>query len=145
MDQLEEERKVFRCAPNYVMTLGLELCIDPLCFGSNMHVGCVSLCISFIKCPRSSKLEFGAKSYSRFSAKSGAQDSSSRPCPLGLILGSEPCHLGLELGSRPCSLGPVECFYMCLEGWNPEMVRLLGLDRVQREKPYLEPLCTSRT
>ena len=31
-------KKVFRCAPNYLMVLGLELCVDPLCFGSNMHV-----------------------------------------------------------------------------------------------------------
>jgi hypothetical protein len=43
LDQLGEERKVFRCALNYVMTLGLEFCIDPLCFGLNMQVGCVSL------------------------------------------------------------------------------------------------------
>jgi hypothetical protein len=26
-----------------VMALGLEFCIDPLCFGSNIHVGCVAL------------------------------------------------------------------------------------------------------
>ena len=43
LDQLGEERKVFWCAPNYVMALGLEFCIDPLFFGSNMQVGCVSL------------------------------------------------------------------------------------------------------
>ena len=43
LDQLREERKVFWCALNYVMALGLEFCIDPLCFGSNMQVGCVSL------------------------------------------------------------------------------------------------------
>ena len=30
LDQLGEEGKVFWCAPNYVMALGLELCIDPL-------------------------------------------------------------------------------------------------------------------
>ena len=43
LDQLGEERKVFRCAPNFVMVLGLEFYIDPLCFRSNMHVGCVAL------------------------------------------------------------------------------------------------------
>jgi len=32
LDQLGGERKVFRCAPNYVMALGLEYCIDSLCF-----------------------------------------------------------------------------------------------------------------
>jgi hypothetical protein len=49
------------------MVLGLEFCIDLLCFGTNMHLGCVALCISFPKYPRSSKSDFGAKSYSRFS------------------------------------------------------------------------------
>jgi hypothetical protein len=49
------------------MVLALELCVDPLCFGSNMHMGCVALCISFPKCPRSSKLDFGAKTYSHSS------------------------------------------------------------------------------
>ena len=43
LDQLREERKVFWCALNYVMALGLEFCIDPLCFGSNMQVGCSPL------------------------------------------------------------------------------------------------------
>jgi len=43
LHQLGEERKVFWCAPNYVMVLRLELCIDPLCFRSNMQVGCVAL------------------------------------------------------------------------------------------------------
>ena len=51
------------------MVLDLEFYIDPLCFGSNMHVGCVALYISFPKCLRSSKSEFGAKTYSRFSAE----------------------------------------------------------------------------
>jgi hypothetical protein len=50
-----------------MMVLGLEFCVDPLCFGSNMHMGCVALCISFSKYPRSSKLDFGAKSYNRSS------------------------------------------------------------------------------
>jgi hypothetical protein len=44
------------------MVLGWEFYVDPLCFGINMHVGCLALCISFPKCPRSSKSEFGAKS-----------------------------------------------------------------------------------
>ena len=43
LDQLGEERKVIRCAPNFVMVLGLEFYINPLCFGSNMQVGCVAL------------------------------------------------------------------------------------------------------
>ena len=43
LDQLGEEGKVFWCAPNYVMALGLELCIDPLCFGSNIQVGSIAL------------------------------------------------------------------------------------------------------
>jgi hypothetical protein len=51
------------------MALGLEFCIDPLCFGSNMYVGCVALCISFLKCLRSSKSDFGAKSYGRSSER----------------------------------------------------------------------------
>jgi hypothetical protein len=69
LDQLGEEKTVFWCTSNYMMAFGLEFCMDPLCFGSNMQVGCVALWVSFPKCPRSSKLEFGAKSYSRFSAK----------------------------------------------------------------------------
>jgi hypothetical protein len=71
--QRSGEEKIVRCAPNYMMVLGLVFCVDPLCFGSNMHVGCVALCISFPNYLRSSKLEFGAKSYRRFSAESGAQ------------------------------------------------------------------------
>jgi hypothetical protein len=78
-----------------------------------------SLCISFLKCTSSSKLEFRAKSYSRFSTKSGAQDSGSRPCPLGLVLGSGPCSLGPELGSEPCPMGSVECFLHVFEGTGP--------------------------
>jgi hypothetical protein len=78
-----------------------------------------SLCISFLKCTSSSKLEFRAKSYSRFSTESEAQDSGSRPCPLGPVLGSGPCSLGPELGSKPCPLGPVECFLHVFEGTGP--------------------------
>ena len=115
------------------MVLGLEFCIDPLYFRSNMHVRCVALCISFPKCPRSSKSEFGAKSYCCFSA----QDSDSGP---GLGLGSGPCHLGLVLGSRPYFLGSVERFYMCLKGHDPELVLLVGPDQVWRKKPSLEHL-----
>jgi hypothetical protein len=99
------EENIFQCVLNYMMVLGLELYVDPLCFGSNMHVGCVDLCISFLKCPRSSKSEFKTKSYSRFSVESRAQNFGSGPCPLGPVLGSGPCHLGLVLGSRPCYLG----------------------------------------
>ena len=43
VDQLEEERKVFRCSPCIRMAFGVEYCFDPLCFGSNIHVGCVAL------------------------------------------------------------------------------------------------------
>ena len=43
LDQLGEGKKVFRCASNYMMVLRLEFCIDPLCFRSNMQVGCVAL------------------------------------------------------------------------------------------------------
>ena len=49
------------------MVLGLEFCVDPLFFVSNMHMVCVALYISFPKCPRSSKSEFGAKRYGHFS------------------------------------------------------------------------------
>ena len=63
------KENIFRCALNYMIVLGLEFCVDPLCFGRNMHVGCVALCINFPKCLRSSKSEFGAKSYSCFCAK----------------------------------------------------------------------------
>jgi hypothetical protein len=99
------------------MVLGWKFYVDPLFFGSNMYMGCVALCISFPKCPRSSKLEFGAKSYRHFSA----HDSGSGPCPLGPVLATR---LSLVLGSRPCFLGLVEHFYMCLKGQDPEMVRL---------------------
>ena len=67
MDQLGEERKIFWCAPNFVMAIGLEFYVDPFLFGSNLLVGCVALCLSFLKCLRSSNSEFGAKSYSNFS------------------------------------------------------------------------------
>ena len=69
LDQLGEEKKVFRCTVNYGMVLGLEFYIDPLCFGSNMQVGCVALWVNFSKCPKSLKSEFGAKRYSRFNNK----------------------------------------------------------------------------
>ena len=69
VNQLREEKNVFRCTPNYRMVLGLEYCFDPLWFGSSMHVWCVALWVSFPKYPRSSKSEFGAKSYSHFSAE----------------------------------------------------------------------------
>ena len=40
---LGEERKGFRCSPDIRMALGVEYCFDPLCFGSNIQVGCVPL------------------------------------------------------------------------------------------------------
>ena len=43
VDQLGEAKKVFRCSPDIRMALGVEYCFDPLCFGSNIQVGCVAL------------------------------------------------------------------------------------------------------
>jgi len=43
IDQLEEERKVFRCSPETWMALGVEYYFDPLCSGSNIQFGCVVL------------------------------------------------------------------------------------------------------
>jgi hypothetical protein len=43
IDQLEEERKIFRCSPDTRMDLEVEYCFDPLVFGSNSLVGCVAL------------------------------------------------------------------------------------------------------
>jgi hypothetical protein len=43
LDQLGEEKTVFWCTPNYRMALGLEFCVDPFFFGSNLLVGCVAL------------------------------------------------------------------------------------------------------
>jgi hypothetical protein len=65
-DQLGEGRKVFRCSLDTRMALGVEYWFDPLWLGLSVHMGCVSLWVSLTKCPRSSKLEFGAKSYRRF-------------------------------------------------------------------------------
>jgi hypothetical protein len=52
-----------------MMALGLEFYIDPLCFGLNIQVGCVTLWVSFPKYPRSLKSEFRAKSCSHFSVE----------------------------------------------------------------------------
>jgi len=38
-----EKREVLQCTPNYRIAHDLKFCIDPLCFGSNMQVGCVAL------------------------------------------------------------------------------------------------------
>jgi hypothetical protein len=43
VDQLGEERKVFRCSSDIRMTLGVEYCFDPLRIGSSALVGCVAL------------------------------------------------------------------------------------------------------
>ena len=43
VDQLEEEKKMFRCSPDTRMALGVEYSFDPLCFESSIHVGCVAL------------------------------------------------------------------------------------------------------
>jgi hypothetical protein len=56
------------------MDLWVEYCFYPLRIGSNALVGCVALWVSFPKCPRSSKSEFGAKRYDHFSAGWSATD-----------------------------------------------------------------------
>ena len=43
VDQLWEAKKVFRCSPETRLSLGVEYCFDPLCFGSNIQLGCVVL------------------------------------------------------------------------------------------------------
>ena len=43
VDQLWEARKVFRFSPEIRLSLGVEYCFDPLCFGSNIQLGCVAL------------------------------------------------------------------------------------------------------
>ena len=43
IDQLWEARKVFRCSPETRLSLGVEYCYDPLCFGSTIQLGCVAL------------------------------------------------------------------------------------------------------
>ena len=42
VNQLWGERKVFRCSLE-IRSLGVEYCFDPLCFGSNIQLGCVAL------------------------------------------------------------------------------------------------------
>ena len=74
------------------MVLGLEFCVDLFCFGPNMHVGCVSLCISFPKYPRSSKSDFEAKSYSRFSDEAsvtGRYDRTESPVSVSYVSWSD--------------------------------------------------------
>jgi hypothetical protein len=70
------------------MVLGLEFYFDLLFLGSNKHVGCVALCISFPKCPRSSKSYFGAKS------------GLFRGCDRTLALGHDRTHLCHCFGPR---------------------------------------------
>ena len=43
VDQLGEGRKAFWCSPDTRLALGVEYCFDPLCFGSNIQLGCVVL------------------------------------------------------------------------------------------------------
>ena len=43
VDQLGEARKVFRYSPETRLALRVEYCFDPLCFGSNIQLGCVVL------------------------------------------------------------------------------------------------------
>ena len=41
--QLGEARKAFRCSSEIRLALGVKYCFDPLCFGSNIQLGCVAL------------------------------------------------------------------------------------------------------
>ena len=43
VDHLWEAKKVFRCSPETRLSLGVEYCFDPLCFGSSIQLGCVTL------------------------------------------------------------------------------------------------------
>jgi hypothetical protein len=43
VDQLGEEKNVFRCSLDTRMALGVDSCFDPLLIGSSVLVGCVSL------------------------------------------------------------------------------------------------------
>ena len=43
VDQLLEGGKIFQCSLETRLSLGMENCFDPLCFGSNIQLGCVSL------------------------------------------------------------------------------------------------------
>ena len=42
VDQLGEARKVFRCSSKIRLALGVKYCFDPLCFGSNIQLGCAT-------------------------------------------------------------------------------------------------------
>ena len=41
--QLGEARKVFSCSSEIRLALEVKYCFDPLCFGSNIQLGCVAL------------------------------------------------------------------------------------------------------
>ena len=41
--QLRESRKAFRCSSEIRLALGVKYYFDPLCFGSNIQLGCVAL------------------------------------------------------------------------------------------------------
>ena len=43
VDQLGEARKVFWCSLEIRLAFGVEYCFNPLCFGSNIQLGCVAL------------------------------------------------------------------------------------------------------
>jgi hypothetical protein len=126
-DQLGEGRKIFRCSPDTIMAFGVEYCFDTLWLGLSFHMGCVALWVSFPKCPRSSKSEFGAKSYHHFTEEWSVT---------GLVIGrvrSAP--------ARPVSASG-QCFSRakvtghCYESgqWWP--------DASGRFRSLLEPLCS---
>jgi len=68
------EREVFRCSLDIRMALGLKYYFDPLWLGSSIHMVCVALWVSFPKCPRSSNLEFGARSWQPKKVWNGAEN-----------------------------------------------------------------------
>jgi hypothetical protein len=54
-------------------------------------------------------------------------------------MAQDPGDLVRLLGPDPVPYVRLSAF-MCLKGQDPELVRMLGLNPVQREKPSLEPL-----
>jgi hypothetical protein len=113
----EKRKKVFQCTLNYRMVLGLEFCIDSLCFGSNMQVGCVALWVSFLKCPRSSKSDFRAKSYSCFSDETFVTRLCDQTCSVSAYESSQRVRsvFIMRAGATGCYQSLVSCDKMRLE------------------------------
>jgi hypothetical protein len=107
-DQLGEGRKVFQFSLDTRMTLGVEYCFDPLWLGLSVHMGCVSLWVSFPKCPRSSKSEFGVKSYRRFTEEwsvTGLVIGRVRSAPGRPVSASGQCFSHAKVTERCCESG----------------------------------------